>query len=849
MQKLGVADKSIPWRAQAGPQLIAIQKHLIPELFFGGAVGGGKLLALDTRLPTPHGWTTMGALSVGDELFDARGAVCRVSALFDVEAEPDLRRLTFDDGSTVDACVDHKWLTYDTAELQSMTRGAAPIGTIRTTGDIESTLFGRNGANHAIPVAGVLNTPQRTLPLDPYLLGAWLGDGTAKAGSVTSADPEIFAAFAAQFTEGATQSSKSRAVSRAFLGLRTVLRKIGVLGDKHIPGAYLRAAPAQRLALLQGLMDTDGTVAKNSGSAEFCNTNERIIDGVVELIHSLGMRVTKRAGRAKLNGKDCGAKWMLKWLPSEKVFRLPRKALLQKIATRRTCRLRYVKSAVKIPSRPGRCIAVDSPSRLFLCGDAMIPTHNSDYLLGDFGQDVPRFGAAWRGVIFRKSYPQLEELINRALEIYPPWFGLKVKNAWEVGKTTFHWPNGAFLKFRHLEDDDAWTAYQGHQYCWLGFDELPQWHSPKAYLELKTRLRSASPIPNKRIRSTGNPGGVGHGWIKKYFGIDRHPHGSVIIEPDSPDGMRRMFIRSRVQDNKILLANDPGYIARLRDLGSEVLVRQYLEGDWAVVAGAFFNEFSVNRHVIAPFAIPKEWMKFRSFDWGAASPFSVGWYAVATDDYLVTQSSGAHVRIPRGALVKYREWYGAKEENKIMVGIKMPMEEIAEGILAREADDEVISMSVADPKLMSEDGGPSLAERASKVFRVKENGTKVFCTFQRADNERKAGWDMVRMRLKGEVGESEPMIYFFTTCEDTIRTLPGLQHDKNKPEDVDTRGEDHCGDELRYSCMARPWIRRTASEIAPRFAHTIKTVGPRVICTTTGNDLIKARRAARLSDA
>ncbi len=464
----------------------------------------------------------------------------------------------------------------------------------------------------------------------------------------------------------------------------------------------------------------------------------------------------------------------------------------------------------------------------------------SDFLLGDFGQDVPRYGSAWRGIIFRQSYPQLEELVSRALELYPPWFCLSAQKAWKVGTFTFHWPNGSSLKFRHLENDDAWTDYQGHSYTWMGFDELPQWATPKNYMELKTRLRSAHGIPNKRIRSTGNPGGVGHGWIKKHFGIDRYPLGSQIIEPETPNGTRRIFIRSRVQDNKILLANDPDYIARLQDLGSEVLVRQYLEGDWAVVAGAFFGEFSVNKHVIQPFAIPREWTKFRSFDWGAASPFSVGWYAV---------SDGSMKGIPRGALVKYREWYGAKEQQKQMVGLKMSIEEIASGILDKEAEDEVISMSVADPKLFSEDGGPSLGERASMVSKTKADGSKVFCTFQHADNERKNGWDMVRMRLKGEVDELEPMLFFFTTCGDTIRTLPGLQHDKNKPEDVDTKGEDHAADELRYACMARPWIRRPSSTTPPRFAHQVVQTQTKVICTTTFNALVTANRQKRLENA
>jgi hypothetical protein len=466
----------------------------------------------------------------------------------------------------------------------------------------------------------------------------------------------------------------------------------------------------------------------------------------------------------------------------------------------------------------------------------------SDFLLGDFAQDVPNYGAAWQGVIFRKSYPQLEELIQRALQMYPPWFCLEAKAAWRAGTSTFHWPNGATLKFRHLEDDDSWTAYQGHQYTWIGFDELPHWATPKAYMELKTRLRSAHPIPNKRIRATGNPGGIGHGWIKKYFGIDKHPLGSVVIEPDIEGGQKRMFIRSRVQDNKILLANDPGYIARLKDLGSEVLVKQYLEGDWSVVAGAYFGEFSPNKHIIQPFKIPKDWMRYRSMDWGSAKPFSVGWYAVSDGN---PTPEGVH--IPRGALVKYREWYGCKIVSNDYVGLKLPTEDVGKGLLEMEDDGEVMSMSVIDPNAFKEDGGPSHAERLSKCVRIDGLGHKHTATFHRGDNNRIAGWDMVRARLKGEDGV--PMLYFFTTCVDTIRTLPGLQHDKGKPEDVDTDGEDHAADELRYACMSRPWVRKGTQVEPPRWANGMIVVPGKVLCSTTFNDLVKAARSRRLADA
>lgn len=463
----------------------------------------------------------------------------------------------------------------------------------------------------------------------------------------------------------------------------------------------------------------------------------------------------------------------------------------------------------------------------------------SDYLLGDFAQDVPVAGKAWTGILFRKSYPQLEQLIARSKEIYPQWFGMKIE-CWSATNKQWNFPNGATLKMRHAENDDSYVEYQGHDYTWIGFDELPHWGSPNFYRQLKVRLRSAHGVPNKRIRGTGNPGGSGHGWIKQYFAIDRFPLGSVLLPPDSPDGMSRMFIKSSVRDNKILLDADPGYIARLKDLGNEELVRAYLDGDWNVIAGAYFPEFSPLRHIIRPFEIPKGWVRFRAMDWGSAKPFCVLWFAV---------SDGSVYPLPRGALICYREWYGMKPHD-INVGLKLTAEEVADGILEREPNTkdeplvEKIDMSVIDPSAFKEDGGPSIASRIA--------GRKVY--FQPADNARKPGWDAVRQRLKGVedyddfLNESvkRPMLYFFPWCSETIRTLPALQHDTGKAagaiEDVDTDGEDHAGDTVRYACMARPWI-RSAESPKPKPVVYKGTV----TSSMTFNEMVEQRRKARLA--
>jgi hypothetical protein len=425
----------------------------------------------------------------------------------------------------------------------------------------------------------------------------------------------------------------------------------------------------------------------------------------------------------------------------------------------------------------------------------------SDFLLGDFLQDVPE-GAAWRGILFRKSYAELEELIIRAHEVYMP-----LGAHYQVAKSTFVFPSGATLKMRYVEHERDAGKYQGHQYTWVGWDELTNWTNGNAYDKLKACVRSAAGVKNKRIRCSANPGGVGHQWVKAYY-VDPNPLGMELIEG------KRMFIPSKLTDNHILMSNDPTYIDTLRELGSPELVRAWLDGDWAVVTGAFFPEFSIEKHVIQPFELPSHLLRFRSADWGSAKPFSVGWWAVS--DGIETPSG---LWIPSGAMIRYREWYGAKSAN---VGLRMTGNQVGRGIGERERN-ESITYGVIDPSAYKQDGGPSIAERMAQEKVV----------FRRADNQRIPGWDQVRDRLIGDE-DTGPMMYFFSTCKDSIRTLPAVQHDDTNPEDVNTDGEDHAPDEIRYACMSRPYKK------AKTFAQT----PAKTLFTATLNDIYEANVGA-----
>lgn len=372
--------------------------------------------------------------------------------------------------------------------------------------------------------------------------------------------------------------------------------------------------------------------------------------------------------------------------------------------------------------------------------------------------------------------------------------------------------NGSKIFLCHCKDEKDRFKYQGAEMHVLMIDELTHF-TDKMYRFLRGRVRAVGlpELPEDykgkfpRIICGSNPGGVGHSWVKTSF-VDLCADLKPQRMTKKEGGMLRQYIPAKLNDNPSMTEQDPDYEDRLDGLGSDALVKAMKDGDWNIVEGAYFDKWTT-KNEIEPFNIPEHWTRFRSFDWGSAKPFSLGWWAVATDDY---KHNG--ITIPRGALVRYREWYGCKkDENGQSIpdtGLKLTAEKVSEGILSMEDSREKIDYSVADPAIFTEDGGPSIEERMSPIY------------FERADNKRTAangragGWDQMSARIEGVDGV--PMIYCFTTCRDSIRTIPVLQHDERRPEDLDTSAEDHAADEWRYACMSRPWIKPKPDKEPPK---------------------------------
>ena len=432
----------------------------------------------------------------------------------------------------------------------------------------------------------------------------------------------------------------------------------------------------------------------------------------------------------------------------------------------------------------------------------------SDYQIGYQEDGALLYGAHSRGIMFRKTYAELEELQSRAMEIFPlsgavyktqPSADYPFSNCW-------YWPTGASVKMRYIEHERDYSRYHGHQYTRISFDEVTEYPTPGGILKMLSTLRSAHNI-HCSMRLTGNPGGVGHAWVKSRY-VDRCQPFAPYADPDS--GFSRMFIPSKLSDNQILLASDPNYHQRIlaATAGNDALRKAWLEGDWNIVAGAFFDCWSGKRHVVRPFEVPTHWLRFRSGDWGSARPFSFGWWAVVSEDYTTDDGQ----MLPRGCLVRYREWYGVAEDQtgQILpnVGLKLVADDVGKK-LARMEQGEQIQYGVLDPSAFSQDGGPSIYERIL-------TGSKQTVKFRKADNARVAragsmgGWDQLRSRMIGD-DEGNAMVVCFSTCTNSIRTIPVLQHDKDRLEDIDTDSEDHAGDDWRYAVMSRPWIRQVST--------------------------------------
>lgn len=379
-------------------------------------------------------------------------------------------------------------------------------------------------------------------------------------------------------------------------------------------------------------------------------------------------------------------------------------------------------------------------------------------------------------LLVRRTYPEL-----KANHLMPLLSDLGGYAKYKDTDKAFTFPNGSIIQLGYYDSDADFLRYQGQEYDVIAIDEATNLKEEWIKLLLSS-LRSPRGDFRERAYFTCNPGGASHNYIKRLF-IDKEYFPEKGENPGD-----YCFISAKVTDNKILMQNNPDYINQLKAL-PEKLRRAHLDGDWDIYDGQVFEEFRDKpeaytsrrfTHVIDPFDIPEYGFNiYRSFDWGYSKPFSCNWYGCDSD----------------GRLYMIMEYYGCSGEPD--VGVKMTPEEVFSEISKIEREHPWFKgkdiRGIADPAIWNAERGISIAEVAEKYG----------VYFDKGDNNRISGILQVHERLKFDEN-GIPMLYIFKTCKHLIRTLPILQYDAHKVEDVDTSMEDHAYDSLRYMCNWRP---------------------------------------------
>lgn len=657
-------------------------------------------------------------------------------------------------------------------------------------------------------------------PIEPYLLGLLLGDGhmsetsgigitSGDIGSVVTYLESIGADYAmAQKQDNAAVQFIFRGETRRILAKN--LKTLHLLGkksnSKFIPPVYLWGPVEDRWALLQGLMDTDGTCDKDGGTF-YASVSYQLIKDVQHLVQSLGGTATLTEKSpwypdSEGNRVECQTCYNLyiKHRTPERLFRLSRKKMRAK-ARAETIMYRRVVDVEVVEEVSGRCITVNHPNGLYITDDFIV-THNSHALRHDayaWCLEIPGVQV----YLFRRTFPELERthILSARTEI-PGEVAHYNKQQRRI-----EWKNSSNLHFCHCqyeEDVMEWLSAELHI---LIIDEVTTF-TEFQYNFLRARVRCTLDVPIKyrkwipRIVCGSNPGGVGHVSCKARW-VDYCPPKVANQDVQSLDdltfkwasesegGMLRCYIPATLSDNPAITEKDPGYKHRL-DALPEPYRTAYLTGDWNLFMGQAFEFVPQFPYVIpSTTPIPPDAPIYMTYDWGFGAPFSIMWWWVDAD----------------GRLYGFAEWYGwTGEVNK---GLRLADSDVARGIREREealglSNRPIIRLAGHDcfnKKMDTKGGGqgPSTAE----VFAAQN----IYLT--KADSTRHMKIRQFRERLRKPVDGELPMLVVYACCENFIRTIPMIQTHPTNPEEIDDTGEDHVYDSATQVCMARPMTPET----------------------------------------
>lgn len=413
----------------------------------------------------------------------------------------------------------------------------------------------------------------------------------------------------------------------------------------------------------------------------------------------------------------------------------------------------------------------------------------SDALLMDFAQNCGQcHGYDWRGVLFGREYKHLDEMVVKSKKFFNRIFpGAR----WAASKDTYKWiwPDGEELLFRRMKNADEYWDYHGHEYPWIGWEELTKWPGDDCYEIMKSCSRSTNPLIPRKYRATCNPFGSGHNWVKRRF-IDIGPPKTVVTDKQ---GLTRCRIHGGTLENTHLMTADPQYRARLESIENPELRKAWLNGDWNIVVGGFLQGVWNNqKHIVKPFKIPIDWPRWRAMDWGYARPFSIGWYTMDPDTRKI---------------YRYRELYGwGGKEN---VGTREDAEAIADKIIEMEADEVkagcVFRNNPADSAMWASIGGKKIDGTELTIGELFGKKKVKWRPAKKGPGSRVVGAQIVVWYLKNEMFAifGDPETGTSKQNPHWLRTVPVIMPDEKNWEDVDTEMEDHAWDETRYCLTSR----------------------------------------------
>jgi hypothetical protein len=739
------------------------------------AGGGRGPLALDTPILTLSGWKTMGTIEIGDIVFDEKGKQCNVIGKSDLFND-DCYEFEFDCGEKIISNHSHEWLTTSKNEKSKITRRSEeyrakrrvqrggeskpclvgknvlplpPDSSLKTTKEIFETVKIRSGreVNHRIKCCDKLDMPESNLPIPPYLLGIWLGDGHTACGRITSADRQIIDKIASL---GYQVYKSKQKYAWNVSELHRQLRLAGILNNKHIPEAYLMASSEQRLELVKGLMDSDGTCGRDGNSC-FDNKNKKIIDGLCFLLSSLGVKPFVRSKMSKLYGKECGISYTVSFTSKFGAFSLDRKLCRQNFDVRVNLTNHYIVSAKKIDAVPTACITVDSESNLFLCGKNLIPTHNSGksntilaQIFCDDCQRIKGLKVLCLRKVGRANKEQIADFRKKLLGNLP--------HNYREQAQSIEFENGSMVILGNFKDEKDIDKYLGLEYDLIYIMECNQLTRSKI-MNILSCLRTNKTNWRPRCYMDTNPGGVSHA-----------DHKMLFVDPwKAKKETETRYIHSTVDDNKFV---DEGYKAFLEKLVGWQR-EAWLHGSWEFMAGAFFSNFHADIHVypnevtkLNPRAITR-W--FAGLDYGYSHPnaFTLGCETEDGEIFIVATYMASNTLI---------EEHAANIRDIISLH----------------------GLNIEDLEFIA---------AGRDCFRVDKDGSTVATEYQErgimltpVHIDRVNAWSQFAELLGSPQNHIKPRLFIHKNCTELVTQIQSAQCDPKKPNDILKMNADENGD-------------------------------------------------------